>query len=186
MLSPCFFKTTNSICSSTFSIGTSAQEEPPNAVGQIHAAARVSFALPVTLAVHTVGGVIAAGETLALLVPESDELVVNAMVPPREIDRIKAGGIARIRFTSFDRKTTPELQGHLAWVSPDQTGVGPNKIPAFMVRVTIDADESKRLGAHELRPGMEAEVMFTGEEKTVLSYIVKPLSDQFQRTFRER
>src|SRR5215207_8624864 len=48
MLPPCFFKTTNSICSSDFSIGSSLTEEPPKAVGQIHHAEGVSFPLPVT------------------------------------------------------------------------------------------------------------------------------------------
>jgi HlyD family secretion protein len=138
------------------------------------------------LSVHTIGGVVAAGETLAFIIPDGDLLVVDALVPPREIDRVRQGAPARLRFTSFDRTTTPELSGHVAWVSPDQEAGAENKSPAFRVRIGIDADELKRLNGAAIGPGMEAEVMVTGPNRTVLSFIVKPLSDQLERTFRER
>ena len=138
------------------------------------------------LTVHTVGGVIAAGDVLASIVPDNDELVVDALIPPKEIDRIRHGAPARLRFTSFDRATTPELAGYVVWISPDQELVGPNKIPAFRVRIGLDAEELKKLAGATIGPGMEAEVMLTGPQRTVLSFIVKPMTDQLHRTFRER
>ena len=81
------------------------------------------------LALHTVGGVIAAGDTLAYIIPDNDELVIDAMIPPKEIDRVHQGSPARVRFTSFDRTTTPELAGRVVWISPDQHLVGDNRAP---------------------------------------------------------
>jgi HlyD family secretion protein len=137
------------------------------------------------LALHTVGGVIAAGETLAYIIPDNDYLVIDAMIPPKEIDRVRLGAPARIRFTSFDRATTPELTGHVVLISPDQQVVGENRSPAFKVRIGLDGQELKRLES-TIGSGMEAEVMLTGPARTALSFILKPMTDQLERTFRER
>lgn len=138
------------------------------------------------LAVHTVGGVVSAGETLAYIIPDNDKLIVDALVPPKDIDRVHSGSQARIRFTSFDRTTTPELVGTVLWVSPDQELVGEYKRPAFRVRIDLDPNEIARLKGTKIRPGMEAEVMLTGSERTALSFIMKPMTDQLQHAFRER
>lgn len=138
------------------------------------------------LAVHTVGGVVAAGDTLAYIIPDNDELVVDALIPPREIDRVHAGAPARIRFTSFDRTTTPELAGRVAWISADQAVSAENKLPTFKVRIELNDGELKRLGGATIGSGMEAEVMLTGPQRSAMSFILKPITDQLQRTFRER
>ncbi|WP_414462584.1 HlyD family type I secretion periplasmic adaptor subunit [Hyphomicrobium sp. DY-1] len=138
------------------------------------------------LTVHTVGGVISAGDTLAYIVPDNDKLIVDALVPPKDIDRVHSESSARIRFTSFDRTTTPELTGKVMWISPDQELVGEYKRPAFRVRIGFDAGEIARLKGAAIGPGMEAEVMLTGSERTALSFIMKPMSDQIYRSFRER
>ncbi len=137
------------------------------------------------LALHTVGGVVGAGNTLAYIIPDDDELVIDAMIQPKEIDRVHQGATARVRFTSFDRTTTPELVGHIVWISPDQEVVSENRAPAFKVRIALNGEELKRLGS-AIGPGMEAEVMLTGTQRTVLSFLLKPMTDQLQRTFRER
>ena len=138
------------------------------------------------LALHTVGGVVGAGNTLAYIIPDNDELVIDAMIQPKEIDRVHQGATARVRFTSFDRTTTPELVGHIVWISPDQEVVSENRAPAFKVRIALNGEELKRLGGSAIGPGMEAEVMLTGTQRTVLSFLLKPMTDQLQRTFRER
>ena len=138
------------------------------------------------LALHTVGGVVGAGNTLAYIIPDDDELVIDAMIQPKEIDRVHQGATARVRFTSFDRTTTPELVGHIVWISPDQEVVSENRAPAFKVRIALNGEELKRLGRSAIGPGMEAEVMLTGTQRTVLSFLLKPMTDQLQRTFRER
>ncbi|MET0409152.1 MAG: HlyD family type I secretion periplasmic adaptor subunit [Hyphomicrobium sp.] len=138
------------------------------------------------LAVHTVGGVVAAGDTLASIIPDNDKLVVDALVPPKDIDRVHNGSQARIRFTSFDRTTTPEIKGQVMWVSPDQELVGEYKRPVFRVRIGFDTAELARLHGSTIGPGMEAEVMLTGNERTALSFIMKPMTDQLHHAFRER
>ena len=138
------------------------------------------------LALHTVGGVVGAGNTLAYIIPDNDELVIDAMIQPKEIDRVHQGATARVRFTSFDRTTTPELVGHIVWISPDQEVVSENRAPAFKVRIALNGEELERLGGSAIGPGMEAEVMLTGTQRTVLSFLLKPMTDQLQRTFRER
>lgn len=127
-----------------------------------------------------------AGDTLAYIIPDNDKLVLDALVPPQDIDRVHSGTQARMRFTSFDRSTTPELNGEVMWVSPDQELVGEYKRPAFRVRISLDPQEIARLGRAGIRPGMEAEVMLTGSERTVLSFIMKPMTDQLNHAFRER
>lgn len=138
------------------------------------------------LTVHTVGGVIAAGDTLAYIIPDNDKLIVDALVPPKDIDRVHSGSAARIRFTAFDRTTTPELTGKVMWISPDQELVGEYKRPAFRVRIDFDAREIAHFKGAAIGSGMEAEVMLTGSERTALSFIMKPMSDQIYRSFRER
>ena len=138
------------------------------------------------LAVHTVGGVIGSGDTLAYIIPDNDELVVDAQVPPRQIDRVHSGAPARIRFTSFDRTTTPELAGRVAWISADQAVSAENRPPTFKVRIELNEGELKRLGGSTIGSGMEAEVMLTGPQRSAMSFILKPITDQLQRTFRER
>ena len=138
------------------------------------------------LALHTVGGVVGAGNTLAYIIPDNDELVIDAMIQPKEIDRVHQGATARVRFTSFDRTTTPELVGHIVWISPDQEVVSENRAPAFKVRIALNGEELERTWRSAIGPGMEAEVMLTGTQRTVLSFLLKPMTDQLQRTFRER
>ena len=138
------------------------------------------------LLAHTVGGVIKPGDTLANIVPDKDPLVVEAFVSPREIDRIRDGMPARIRFTAFNSKTTPELNGTVVNISADHTLMAENAPPGFKVRVKLKDGETEQLGNHAMLPGMEAEVLFTSAERTVISYLAKPLTDQFARAFRER
>ena len=137
------------------------------------------------LAVHTVGGVIGPGERLLYIIPQSDELVVDAMVSPQDIDQIKTGFRVRVRFTSFNQRTTPEVKGRVIHVAADQSG-GDGDVPLhFKVRVQIIDGEASRLGSKSIVPGMPAEVMITSASRTVLSYLTKPLTDQFNRAFRD-
>lgn len=152
---------------------------------------RLEIRAPVTgrvheVAVHTVGGIVRPGETLLSVVPDDDDLVLDVMIRPHEIDRVRQGMASRVRFTAFDQRTTPELHGRVAWISPDQTEVTERQEPYFKVRVRLDDNELKRLGGLSISPGMPAEVMITSNERTVMSYLVKPISDQLNRAFRER
>ena len=137
------------------------------------------------LAVHTVGGVIAPGEPLMLIVPENQLLVVEARISPMEVDRIHANQPATLRFTSISHRNTPEFEGTLETVSPDlivdeRTGEG-----YFSARISLPEEAFVQYG-DKLVPGMPVEVFIATGDRTVLSYLVKPLGDQIMHSFRER
>lgn len=138
------------------------------------------------LGIHTIGGVVTPSDTLAYVVPSNEALVIDALVSPREIDRVHEGGATRVRLTSFDSKTTPELFGHIVSISADHLAQKENLPPAFKVRVALNDGEVARLGRVDILPGMEAEVMMTSAPRTMLSYLAKPMVDQMTRAFRER
>ena len=138
------------------------------------------------LAVHTVGGVIKAGETAMAIVPSRHRLVFEARIAPETIDRISPGQPAVLRFPAFDQRTTPEVTGVVARISADLTRESAESPPFYAVQITLPAPELARLPGKTLKAGMPAEVFIQASERNVLSYLVKPLSDQIARTFRER
>ena len=138
------------------------------------------------LSVHTVGGVITPAETLMLIVPESDDLVLQAQVPPSQIDRVTLGQAARVRFSAFDTRATPEIGAEVTHVAADVSRVDANSPPFYMVQLKIPATELALLGDNRLRPGMPAEAFIQTGARTPLSYMVKPLFDQIAHSWRER
>jgi len=136
--------------------------------------------------VHTVGGVINAGEQLMLIVPSADNLIVEAKFAPQDIDQVKVGQRAVLRFTSFNQRTTPELNGVVTRVSADTTVDQRTSAPYYTLRISLSRDEIARLGEVTLVPGMPVESFIQTGERKVISYLMKPLSDQVMRAFRER
>jgi HlyD family secretion protein len=135
--------------------------------------------------VHTVDGVVTAGEPIMLIVPESDTLRVEAKVNPRDIDRLYIGQIASLRFTSFDVRTTPEIDGTVTQISADTTTDQRTGTSYYTVRIALASDQIKRLGAVKLIPGMPVEAFIQTGDRTLISYLTKPLYDQLMRAFRE-
>lgn len=138
------------------------------------------------LAVHTIGGVIAPGETIMLIVPDSDMLLVEARIPPGEIDQVHLGARATLRFTAFNQRTTPTVEGKVARVSADITQDPKTGQSFYTIRIALAEAELQRLGAVKLVPGMPVETFIQTDERTVLSYLLKPVHDQVVRAFRER
>jgi HlyD family secretion protein len=138
------------------------------------------------LAVHTVGGVVNGGDTLMLIVPAGDRLVIDARLAPQDIDQVRSSQVAVIRFPAFNQRTTPEIQAHIERLSADLSRDQQTNSTYFVARLAVHADQLARLGSLQLVPGMPAEVHIKTGERTALSYFVKPLQDQFSRTFRER
>jgi HlyD family secretion protein len=135
---------------------------------------------------NTVGGVIAAGDTIMLIVPESDNLLVEVKVDPKDIDQIQFGQPVLLRFSAFDVRTTPELNGTVVRMAADTTTDQRTGQSYYLVRISMTADEIKRLGDVRLTPGMPVEAFIQTGERTMLSYLVKPLHDQLMRSFREK
>jgi HlyD family secretion protein len=138
------------------------------------------------LAVHTVGGVINAGEVLMLIVPGSDVLTVEARIAPHDIDQVRLGQTAVFRFSTFNQRTTPELNGEVGRVSPDITQDPKTGISFYTVRISLPDGEIARLSGLKLVPGMPVETFIQTGERTAISYLIKPISDQLRRSWRER
>ena len=135
--------------------------------------------------VHTVGGVISAGDTLMLIVPDEDSLKVEAKIAPQDIDQLHIGQIVTLRFSGLDRPTTPEINGTLTLISPDTTVDPKTGQTYYTVRVALEPSEIARLGSIKLVPGMPVEMFVKTGDRNVLSFLLKPLNDQIARTFRE-
>jgi HlyD family secretion protein len=135
--------------------------------------------------VHTVGGVINAGEPLMLIVPESDELSIEVKVAPQDIDQLQAGQDTMLRLSAFNQRTTPELKGRVRLIAADRVTDQHSGMEYYPVRIAFADGERERLGAAKLVPGMPVESFIQTGYRTVLSYLTKPLTDQVSRAFRE-
>jgi membrane fusion protein, type I secretion system len=138
------------------------------------------------LAMHTVGGVVTPGEPIMLIVPEQDELTVEARIAPQDIDQLRVGQHATLRFSTFNQRTTPEINGWVSRISADVAQDQKSGVNYYLVRLTMPAAEVARLGELKLIPGMPVEVFIQTGQRTVMSYLVKPLQDQIAKAFRER
>jgi len=137
-------------------------------------------------AVHTVGGVITAGDAIMMIVPQSDDLQVEAKVNPQDIDKLQIGQKTLLRLSAFNQRTTPELNGVVSRVSPDVTTDQRTGQSYYTIRVSMAPEEVARLGDVKLIPGMPVEAFVQTGDRTLISYLMKPLSDQLMRAFREK
>ena len=138
------------------------------------------------LSIHTVGGVIAPGEQIMLIVPDADALAIEVKIAPRDINQVYLGQSATLRFAAFNQKTTPEIEGSVSLVSPDLTQDQRSGISFYMLRIALKAKDLEKLGENKLVPGMPVDVFIKTSGRTALSYLTKPLMDQAERAFRER
>lgn len=139
------------------------------------------------MTIHTVGGVVNPSEPIMLIIPENDNLIVQARVAPQDIDQVLAGDqTVFVRFSAFNHQTTPELIGQLRNVSADLSKDESTGDAFYVARIEIPDFELKKLSGKTLIPGMPAEVHIKTEERMALSYLVKPVQDQMRRAFRER
>ena len=136
--------------------------------------------------VHTVGGVITAGDTIMLIVPGADNLMVEAKINPRDIDQVRIGQTAVLRFTAFNLRTTPEVNGAVSQIAADTTTDQRTGQSYYVTRITMSKKAIAQLGDVKLIPGMPVEAFVQTGERTVLSYLIKPLRDQVERAFREK
>jgi HlyD family secretion protein len=151
---------------------------------------RTTINAPITgtvyqMSVHTEGGVIGPGETLMLIVPEGDDLVLQAQVSPNDIDQVRIGQQATVRFPSFNSRTTPQIWGEVKQVAADITRADANSPPFYAVRLVLSAKELAKLGDNKLKPGMNAEAFIQTTSRSPMSYLLKPLIDQFSHAMRE-
>jgi HlyD family secretion protein len=144
----------------------------------------------VGLRAHTVGGVIRAGEPVMDIVPEGQDLIVEAHVRPEDADDVQPGLESQVRITAFSGRTMPVLEGEVERISADRftderTGAG-----YFLARISVTQSELQRLTANsrthgQVRPGLPAQVVIPTRKRTALQYLLEPLNQMLWRSFRE-
>jgi HlyD family secretion protein len=130
--------------------------------------------------------VIKAGDVIMEIVPDADDLQIEAKLPPKDIDQVHVGQKTFVRLSAFNQRTTPQVSGLVSYVSADlthdrqQTDAG-----YYTVKITLPNEERHRLGTLQLVSGMPAEVFLQTASRTMMSYLLKPITDQVQRAFSE-
>jgi len=137
------------------------------------------------LGVHTVGGVVEAGATLLIVVPETDHLSIEVKIDIQDRDQVHVGQPAVLRMTAFDARITPELNGTVTLVAADLVEDPRTGQRYYPLRIALSAEEKERLGEKPLSPGMPVEAFVQTGSRSILSYLVKPMSDYAHRAFRE-
>ena len=139
----------------------------------------------VNLSVFTKGGVIAPGSKLLEIVPLGDPLVIDAQLPTQLIDKVHPGLEVELMFSAFNQNKTPKVFGTVQTVSADRLVEEKNGFPYYKIRVEVNKESEKKLAKFNIRPGMPVEVFVKTGERTLLSYIFKPLFDRMHSALRE-
>jgi HlyD family secretion protein len=135
---------------------------------------------------NTIGGVITtSGDPIMLIVPESDQLTVEVKIDPKDIEQIRLGQPAVLRFSAFNLRTTSEVNGTVSRIAADTSTDQRSGQSYYLVRIAMLADAVANLGELKLTPGMPVEAFFQTGERTLLSYLVKPFRDQLLHEHRK-
>ena len=119
-----------------------------------------------------------------LIVPEADDLSVEVKVATQDIDQLHFGQQAVLRLSAFSQRTTPELAGAVTRIAADLVSDQRTGNPYYPVRISFMPGERDKLGSLKIIPGMPVETFVQTGNRTVLSYLLKPLSDQALQAFR--
>lgn len=134
----------------------------------------------------TQGGVVRPGEALLEIVPDSDELVVNAQVNPADIDLLSTGMEAEVRFGAFHGRMLPILKGKIVSISRDRLTDELTRQPYFLARVLVDNNQMPADVRNKITAGMSVEVIIPTGERSVADYLVRPLQNRLRKAFREQ
>lgn len=135
--------------------------------------------------VTTVSGIVKAGETILEIVPQSSKLVIDARLRPIDIDTVFPGMQARVLLTAYRQRNLPQIHGVLRSVSADSLLDDRSGQSYFLAKVEVDRTSLAALGDIRMLPGMPAEIMLLSGEQTLLDYIVSPITDSLDHSFRE-
>ncbi|NLS19102.1 HlyD family type I secretion periplasmic adaptor subunit [Rhizobium sp. P40RR-XXII] len=138
------------------------------------------------LVVHATGTVVTPGEAIMQIVPDKDPLTPELKLSPRDIDQVAVGQEVMVRFSAFNQRTTPNLAGRITSIGADLTTDQRTGQSYYDIRVAIPAVEWARLGNMVPIAGMPVEAFVQTDQRTMLSYLAKPLSDQVVRAFKEQ
>jgi HlyD family type I secretion membrane fusion protein len=138
------------------------------------------------VSINTIGGIITPAQRLLTIVPEDARLQIEVKLQPTDIDQVFVGQPAKLRFSAFSARDTPELAGTVTFVSPATTTDSQSGQIHYIAQIAVSDSELVKLNGKQLVPGMPVEAFVQTESRTALSYLAKPFTDQLQRTFREQ
>lgn len=136
------------------------------------------------IAYTTIGSAVPATQPLLQIVPDRDNMIVEARIRPQDVDQVRVGQGARITFSGFNRQTTPDIPGKLIFVSPDLTSDQRTGQSYYRIKVRLDADALARAPQIALKAGMPAETFVETGNRSILSFLIKPLLDQLRYSMR--
>jgi len=140
----------------------------------------------VNLRFKTQGGVVRPGEPILDIVPNEEDLLIDARVSPTDIDVVHPGLVAQVNFSAFSSRRMPRIDGHVRSVSADRIVDDKTGQPYYLARVEVDRGELAKLDSDMvLIPGMPADVLFVKGERTMIEYLFQPFTDSLRRAFRE-
>ncbi|MCY1398955.1 Type I secretion system membrane fusion protein PrsE [compost metagenome] len=138
------------------------------------------------LSIATIGGVIQAGAKIMDIVPDNEPLQVDANIPVQAIDKMIPGLPVDISFPAFNHAQTPNIPGRVLTVSADRLIDEQSKQPYYLAQIEVTPEGMDKLGANRIRPGMPASVTIKTGERNLLSYLLKPLLDRVDSSFKEQ
>ncbi len=138
----------------------------------------------IRLNINSKGSVVRPGETLLELLPTTNDLIVAAKMDPRQVDSIRVGQAARLRFTALNTRSTPEVAGQVTFISPDRLIDEATRQSYYAVRLRIEKLPND-IAPDQVFPGMPVEAFISTGDRTFAEYLVRPLTDSFSRAFRE-
>lgn len=139
----------------------------------------------VGLAVQTVGGVVQAGQKLADIVPDNELLLLETKIPPNLVDRIHPGLPVDVRFNNFSNSPQLVVDGKLVSISGDLLTEPQTNVSYYLARVQVTPEGYKRLGNRVLQPGMPVEVVLKTGERSLLAYLLHPLTKRLSAAMKE-
>ena len=137
------------------------------------------------IAFTTIGSAVPPNQPILQIVPDRDELIVAARVRPQDVEQLRLGQKARVTFSGLDRQTTPDVAGTLIFISADLTQDQHTGQSYYRIKVKLDPGQKDMIASLALKPGMPAEVFVETGDRSILSFILKPLFDQMRHAFRE-
>ncbi|HEX4694626.1 HlyD family type I secretion periplasmic adaptor subunit [Sphingomonas sp.] len=136
------------------------------------------------IAFLTVGSAVPAGQPILQIVPDHDNLLVDARIRPQDVDQVRLGQTARVTFSGLNRQTTPDIPGVVSFLSPDLTSDQKTGQSFYRIKVRLDAQALAKAPQIALKSGMPAEVFVETNDRSILSYLFKPLFDQIRYAMR--
>ncbi|MFJ4445547.1 HlyD family type I secretion periplasmic adaptor subunit [Pseudomonas sp. NPDC089422] len=138
------------------------------------------------LSIATVGGIIQPGAKIMEVVPLDEPLQVDAMIPVQAIDKMVPGLDVDMSFPAFNHAMTPNIPGRVKTISADRLMDEESKQPFYLAQVEVTPAGMGLLGSNHIRPGMPATVTIKTGERTLLSYLLKPMLERFDSSFKEQ